>query len=713
MLPGGYYATGMNGQLVAKIQEHWASPYDLAECTSGLDIFCMDRTISGMKTIRVLMTLAACVSIPVDADCRIFVVASNGSDSAPGTAENPLRSISSAAEAAMPGDTILVRSGVYRERVTPPRGGTAGKPITYRGEKLGTVFIRGSEVWKPIWKRHSGGVFHAVPGRELFDDDVYLDSGNPFLVELASTPRNRAGKPESERYGRGDPNLIYTCGQLIVNGKPWVQCPLLSEVETRSGTWTFIRGEGEFEGTGRIYVNFGTLEASAQQVEITSRRRIFAPHILGLGHIVVEGFVMEHCGNQYCTNFWSTPKWAQAGALGLRGGHHWIVRNNLIRYANTDAIDMGSRGGDNERNPAKIDGAPAGADNLIEENYILDNGAAGIVGSTTTRVIIRENVILRNNQLSFIGPKRYEHAGIKGHGVRDGLIERNYVADNPRSEGIWLDNQFPGARVTRNVVVNNGARGIFLEMSDYKFDAAFVDHNIAVGNRGIQFYVHDASGSTVMHNLFANSPADAKYGQGAYIYQVTARTRTGYHSLYNNFFVNHKAMLDINYPSHRSGPQRFDHNVYDAANDDRTFIINSASDKPSPWTPKEFFELVRGDVGMEGPVALHGGAKVALSLVEWRTFWSKHGQQNDRGSVTREGMKVSYDAKSQELKLMLSFDPSSVGSTNHEKMDRDFEGQLVPQNGRALTGPIQSLRKGANRFKVWNGLPLLAEGELP
>lgn len=640
-----------------------------------------------------------------------IVVAPHGTDDAPGTDKSPLRTISAAADRAMPGDTILVRAGIYRERVAPPRGGMPGKPIIYRGEKLGSVVLKGSNEWKPDWQSHQPGVVFATLEDALFDDDVYVESANPFLVELASTPHERDGKPESERYDRGDPKLSYRCGQVIVNGKPWQQQPFLSEVETQTGTWTFVPGPED--GGGRIYINFGTLDPTQQQVEISTRRRIFAPHIRGLGYIHVEGFVMEHCGNQYPTNFWNTPKWAQAGAFGLRGGHHWTVRNNVIRYANTVALDLGSSGGDNERERAQIGGAPYGADNLIEKNWFLDNGSAAIIGSGSQRVVVRGNVILRNNTYRFNGPKRYEHAGIKFHYVRDGLIEDNYVADNPLSEGIWLDNQFPGTRVTRNVVVNNGARGIFLEMSDYKFDAVLVDHNISVGNRGIQFYVHDASGSTVMHNLFANSPADAKYGQGAYIYQVTARTKTGYHSLYNNLFVNHKVMLDINYPSHRSGPQRLDHNVYDAASEDRQFLINSASDKPSPWKPEEFFALIQSEVGEDDLQPLHGGSKVALTLDEWRKFWAFHGLQNDGGSIVRKGMKVSYDPVSFELRVMLPFDPATVGSTGHPKIAHDFAGRPVPQDGNAVPGPFQSMSQGENRFKVWNGLPLVGEGRLP
>ena len=635
-------------------------------------------------------------------------VSTSGDDTNPGTAAEPFRTISRGAEAAMPGDTILVHAGIYRERVAPPRGGEPGKPITYRAEKLGEVFVRGSEIWKPDWQARGGGLYAAHLDDAMFkSDDVYVDSPNPFRVALSSTPYNRQGKPELERFGKGDARVAYNCGQVIVDGRPWEQRPVRAEIDSRPRTWHFDAASGE------LAIHFGELDPATAQVEISTRRRIFAPHILGLGHITVEGFVMEHCGNQYCTNFWNTPKWAQAGALGLRGGHHWIVRNNLIRYANSDAIDIGTGGGQNEREAPKVDGAPLGQDNLIENNYLLENGAGGIVGAQHTRTTIRGNVIMYNNTLGFIGKKRYEHSGIKSHGIRDALIERNYVAGNPRSEGIWLDNQFPGTRVTRNVVVGNGARGIFLEMSDYQFDAALIDHNISIANGNAQFYVHDASGSTVMHNLFANSPADAKYGQGAYIYQVTARTKTGYHSLYNNLFIAHKVMLDINYPAHRSGPQRLDHNVYDAAPGERSFLINRASDVPSPWEPAAFFALVQGEVGEGSPVAIDGGAKVALTLDEWRSFWKHHGQDNDSGSVLREGMEVGFDQGTQTLEISIPFELAAVGSIPHPKVTRDFFGNPLPTEGRAKPGPIQSLGQGRQQFEIWQGLPILERGQLP
>ena len=655
-----------------------------------------------------LFTLFSLFSKICIAEAKTFYVSVDGNDKKQGTQSDPFRSINHASKLAEPGDTIFVMNGIYRERVAPPKSGSPGKPITYKGEELGKVFLRGSNEWSPSWKHHKGNVYSAELDDELFkSDDVYVDEANPFNVPLASTPYNRQGKPEFERTGTGDSKLSYTCGQVIINSKPWIQKPFLNETIKESGSW-FYQSEN-----GLVFINFGDLKPSKQLVEISTRRRIFAPHILGIGHIIVEGFVMEHCGNQYPTNFWSTPKWAQAGALGLRGGHHWIVRNNVIRYAGTDAIDMGSGGGQNERSAPKVPNAPLGHNNVIEKNYIVENGAGGIIGANNRNIIIRDNVIMYNNTLGFIGPKRYEHGGIKSHDIKDGLITRNYVANNPLSEGIWLDNQFPNTRVTKNISYNNGSRGIFLEMSNYKFDAALIDHNISIGNKRIQFYVHDASGSTVMHNLFANSPKTAKYGQGAYIYQVNARTNTGYHSLFNNFFINHRLMMDINYPAHRSGPQRLNHNIYDGNKNERTFIINSYSDRPSPWKPDEFFELVKNDVGTENPIALNGGSKVGLTISEWQKFWLKHGQKNDTESIMTKGITISYNESDQTLKINIPSNIKFNGSTNYDKISTDYAEKPVPQNGTAIPGPFQSLTTGENIFKIWHGLPLISQGELP
>jgi hypothetical protein len=76
-------------------------------------------------------------------------------------------------------------------------------------------------------------------------------------------------------------------------------------------------------------------------------------------------------------------------------------------------------------------------------------------------------------------------------------------------------------------------------------------------------------------------------------------------------------------------------------------------------------------------------------------------------------MTATYEEGSLELTILMPLEPSRIGSSNHHQVDLDFLGNAVPQDGTAIPGPLQTLRKGENVIRVWSGLPLLAEGELP
>jgi hypothetical protein len=58
--------------------------------------------------------------------------AANASDSNPGTADQPWRTLAKATSAAMPGDTVYVKAGTYLEPLRATRSGTAGKMITFK-----------------------------------------------------------------------------------------------------------------------------------------------------------------------------------------------------------------------------------------------------------------------------------------------------------------------------------------------------------------------------------------------------------------------------------------------------------------------------------------------------------------------------------------------------------------------------------------------------
>ncbi|HPM87086.1 MAG TPA: DUF1565 domain-containing protein, partial [Bacteroidales bacterium] len=76
-------------------------------------------------------------------------VSVNGNDKNKGSSESPFRTISRAADKAMPGDIIIVHSGVYREQIIPPRGGNSEtERIIYQAAPGENVEINGSEIVK-------------------------------------------------------------------------------------------------------------------------------------------------------------------------------------------------------------------------------------------------------------------------------------------------------------------------------------------------------------------------------------------------------------------------------------------------------------------------------------------------------------------------------------------------------------------------------------
>jgi len=79
-----------------------------------------------------LVCCLAALPAAASADARTFFVATNGSDSAPGTQAKPWRTIQKAANSVPAGSTVEIRGGVYRERVVVRVSGAPGAWITFR-----------------------------------------------------------------------------------------------------------------------------------------------------------------------------------------------------------------------------------------------------------------------------------------------------------------------------------------------------------------------------------------------------------------------------------------------------------------------------------------------------------------------------------------------------------------------------------------------------
>jgi alpha-L-arabinofuranosidase len=160
-----------------------------------------------------------------------YHVSTHGDDADDGSEARPLRTISAAAQRALPGDVITVHEGVYRERVDPPRGGTSdSERITYQAAPGERVVIKGSEPitgWQEVrndtWKVTLPNAFFGDfnPYREEIRGDWFAPHGRPhhsgavyledhWLIEAATLEDvlRPVGQTASSYLPDGDPYLL-------------------------------------------------------------------------------------------------------------------------------------------------------------------------------------------------------------------------------------------------------------------------------------------------------------------------------------------------------------------------------------------------------------------------------------------------------------------------------------------------------------------------
>ena len=581
------------------------------------------------------------------------------SDKNEGSEEKPVKTINRAAQLAQPGDVVLVRAGTYRERVSPARGGTAAQPIVYMAAPGEQVIIKGSDVWQPAWEMVDE---EKLIYRGAFDDGMFAGRRiNPY-----HTPLKRA--PDGQRL---------TLGQVFVDGRPLREVDDISELTMTPATWMVDSNRNG------LLVHFSPGEKSPQErlVEVTTRERIFAPHRRGLGYVHVLGFTMEHCANQFPDRFWQSDS-PQAGALGCRAGHHWRIEGNTIRFAKSIGIDCGYEGRhDLEGNQPTPNDTGF---HVIQNNRVADNGCCGIAGMRSIGTRIVGNVIERNNTNQQLAP---EVAGIKVHYFVDGLIEGNLVRNND-AYGIWLDNVYRNARISRNVVIGNRGSAVFVELGEGPVQ---IDNNVLAYSRpsfdpteprADGLYTHDASGINFVHNLVFGCERF-----GSFHRKMTNRPRAGssHTILRHNIFVDNKlGHINLPYPGPDAVGNRIEQNLFGEGG---KYFVN-------PWggTPKSILShVVEKTLGTRPK--LWNNVAPGLAMEEWQKLVPE----------IRSNAEVKLSATlSNEMILTVDIAASTnlLAAEPSDKIEQDLLGNALPQQG-AIVGPLQRLTHGTNTLRLW------------
>jgi len=649
-----------------------------------------------------LMLLSLLIAPSLSLAATTLVVdnqAHTADDSNPGTKARPFKTINAAAQRAQPGDTVLVRAGVYRERVAPARSGTAEAPIVYQAAPGERVEVKGSEVWSAPWtpdKAHPRSFFSAIP------DMAFADIPNPYRIGISISggdQRIRARPVAEDALNKAWPR---TLGQVFVQGDPLTQVETLDQLRRLEGSW-IVSADG---ATLHLHLPGAQApEVLLPTVEWSVRNRIFAPRRRGLAHVHVRGFSFLHCANQ--------GPFPQGGAVSPRTGAGWVFDGNTIRFANTIGLDIGSETWD----AANLDDTVeedrklmVQAGHVVRNNTISDNGLCGIAGWSAKKCRIYDNLLERNNRLSFSNVEAgwEEWAAIKLHAT-DAVIAGNTIRDNEAS-GVWIDNDYHMSRITGNVLIGNRLAGIKMELGA---GSALIDNNIVAHTRdggfydGNGIYAHDAAGLTVAHNLlFENA------GAGVLMRTITGRTyggkpvETSNNRIVNNVFYNNaKGAISLPFENPRSNGNFSDHNLFVGSG--AFFSLNKYQDTfawQEVWAKLREADLKPGEAATD---AQGEGEFRRQSLDAWRavTGW-------DRNSATADapGGWLHWTVLPHRMLLRMNVPPewSAMRCPAVDEMTVDFRGQDMATDSfqqdlatiTALPGPFQELAAGGQEMTL-------------
>lgn len=615
---------------------------------------------------------------------REYHVSVNGNDTNQGTIDRPFKTITAAADMAMPGDVITVHEGVYREQITPPRGGNSDEQrIVYQAAKGEKVEIKGSEIIKG-WRKEKNDTWAVtIP-------NAFFGKFNPFNDLI-----------RGDWYWPPKGSKFHT-GAVYLNGD-WLMEALTKEnvmnVANEKNTLWWAEVDST---TTRIWAQFKNTDPNKETVEINVRQKVFYPEKPFTNFITVRGFIMAHAA----TN-WAPPTAEQMGLIGTNWSRGWIIENNTIQYSKCVGIALGKYGDAYDNKDTESAEGYVGTINralkfgwnkgtigghLVRNNTIAYCEQTGIVGSMGCAFSIVEGNTIHDIHVRklFSGA---EMAGIKFHGAVDVLIRNNQIYRT--NMGIWLDWMAQGVQVRNNLMHENGL-DIFLEVNH---GPMLVNNNILLSKTNL---LMNSSGAAFVHNIFAGKMDVVSYDSRLTPYQKPHATDVialhdnpaGDIQFVNNLFVNGG---DAGQYKKNILPVTFDGNVYVKGakraflgNKQRSFgeISAEAKEKIKNVADKDAEEknFIADDNFDAAARLVKEGDKIYLEIT-WNKNW-----------LTQQKRKLATTAS---LKRAIVPDlPFENMDGSALKIDTDYLG-----NKRNVLNPspgaFEILKTGKQKIKVW------------
>lgn len=393
------------------------------------------------------------------------------SDDNDGSINAPFKTLNRAAACAEPGTKVLIRGGIYRECLTPRKGGSdSTHMISYENYPGEEVIIRASEQITDFskstgWRLEPVAEFSdgTRPAGELTEDPrkIWKHELDPDMFRGYNSfcAVNIIHDRLFIEYDKTDmTTYLNRRGVVYCDGVPLKQVALYHLLGDEENTY-WVEANGQ-----TIHFRLkGDADPAEHLIEISVREQCIAPKEPFLSYIRIKGIICEHAAT-------GGPV-PQRGAISAFRGHHWIIEDCTVDYANTVAIDVGNECWHHDNIVGQIIGH-----SVIRRCKIKNSGVCGIAGLFAEHMLIEDNVIegtgWQKMELS------WEAGGIKLHNSINGLIRRNVFKNTFRADHLWLDCGNENTRITSNIFINGieQREAIFIECT--KDGVNLIDNNI-------------------------------------------------------------------------------------------------------------------------------------------------------------------------------------------------------------------------------------------
>ncbi|MGO1988214.1 hypothetical protein [Mammaliicoccus vitulinus] len=637
---------------------------------------------------------------------NLLHVSKNGSDSGLGTETSPFLTIDKAASLALPGDTVVVHEGVYREAITHINTGLSeSRRITFKAAEHEHVTIKGSEVidnWEHveqnIWK--------------VEINNSYFKAFNPFATKLFGdwlVVDNH--KTLGQVYINGQALFEVNDFDALKNPEPvyetldhWTNKQVAFDYTEES---TYVWCADVEEDTTTVYANFQNYNPNNEVIEINVREHVIRPIKTHTNYITIQNFEIAHAATQ-----WSPPTANQTGMIDTHWSKNWIVEHCFIHDSMCSAVAIGKEisTGDNF-NTYRYDkpgyqyqietvfkavnsdwNKETIGSHIVRNNVIHDCGQNAVVGhlGSAFSYVYNNHIYNIGNRREFFG---HEIAGIKLHAAIDTHVYNNYV--HHCSLGMWFDWQTHGTRISKNIFADN-TRDLFVEVSSGPY---IVDNNILTADYALD---NHAQGGAYINNII----------HGEIVHRLMLDRATPYH-------VPHSTLVAGFAPVY-GGDDRFYNNIFvgkDNIKNIGTHLFNEYTTSLEEY--KDLVYKVEGDHEafhkIKQPVFINHNAYLnhaehfnrEESFIEDDTFDPQISISEDE-----EGVYLNITIPDQLLDFKGDIH-STYTLPKVRLVDADFEdpdGKAVTldtdlindiRNDHAILGPIQNLQPGKNKILVW------------